>query len=154
MIKTASGRGGYGMEECGVHVCMGGWGGGGRHKVLILWEEICVGKTGSQTVRRERWDGTKRNSGDDYSGVAEWQRNGAHWWRWRERGNYSTVQRCQIHQHTRERSIDQCQGEEAFWYEASTFSLGLMNAEPWLKTIHPTPPRNITNDAALFIYLS
>lgn len=29
-------------------------GGGVRDKVLILWVEICVGKTGSQTVRRAR----------------------------------------------------------------------------------------------------
>lgn len=41
------------MEGSGV-VYVGDLGGGGRHKVLILWEEICVGKTGSQTVRRER----------------------------------------------------------------------------------------------------
>lgn len=74
---------GKGWREVGL--CIGEVCGGGRHKVLILWEEICAGKTGSQTVRRERWDGTKRNSGDDYSGVAEWQRRRAHRWRWRWR---------------------------------------------------------------------
>lgn len=38
------------MEGSGVVY----WVAGGGHKVLILWEEICAGKTGSQTVRRER----------------------------------------------------------------------------------------------------
>ena len=41
------------------------------HKVLILWVEICARETGSQTVRQERWNGTKKNSGDNYSGEAE-----------------------------------------------------------------------------------
>ncbi len=127
----------------------GKWGcvcGGGRHKVLILWEEICVGKTGSQTVRHERWDGTKRNSGDDYSGVAEWQRHRAHRWRWRERGNYAAVHGPQTH-HTCACSIDQCQRGEASRYKASTLSLVLLEAEWWLP--HPTSPSNITATASI-----
>lgn len=43
-------------------------------KCWYLWERICVGTTGRHTVRRERWNVTKRNSGNHYSGATEWQR--------------------------------------------------------------------------------
>lgn len=134
---------GRGCREVGL--CSGGCGGGGRHKVLILWEEICVGKTGSQTVRRARWDGTKRNSGDDYSGVAEWHTD-------EDEGRRGITLPPRTDAKHTTRTLHWSMPEWSS-IRASTLSLGLMDAEWWL----PASPTNITAAAfiaqRLFFYL-